>query len=379
MHAMRIRLLPGVGTLMTIVLNLLALSTAGAAVYHFGPDGASAPAGPTIVAALAGASRVDAANASEYILEGGKLYALGGNESGQLGNGTGVDSESPVAVHFPAGVEITAIGEADRLGLAVDSKGHAWSWGDAGDELCQGKRYKETDILEPKEVAGIEGAVAVQGGASHESWLLANGHVMSCGVNNRGQLGDGTAKDAVTPVEVLGLSEVVEVSVGSQTSCARTAAGAVYDWGSDEWGEIGNGTTGDFVDVPYHVPLPGPASMVSCGGSLPSNGHTLALVHGVTYGWGNGEQGQLGDGALANASSPTLATEVPTLAAVVASGESSLGLTPAGEVLAWGSNLHHALGQGARKVGTRSLVPLLVATDAVEISATASDGMYRTE
>jgi alpha-tubulin suppressor-like RCC1 family protein len=102
-------------------------------------------------------------------------------------------------------------------------------------------------------------------------------------------------------------------------------------------------------------------------------------VEGVTYGWGNGEEGQLGDGASANAASPTLAKEVPTLVAVVASGESSLGLTPSGEVLAWGSSQHHALGQGTRKMGIRSLVPLLVGTDAVEISATASDGMYRTE
>jgi alpha-tubulin suppressor-like RCC1 family protein len=373
------RLLPGTGVLVVVVLCLLGLSTASAAVYHFGPDGASTPARPTIVEGLAGASRIDAANASEYMLEAGRLYALGGNESGQLGDGTGVDSESPVAVHFPAGVRITAVGEADRLGLAVDSTGHAWSWGHSGDELCQGKRYKQTDVFEPKEVSGIEGAVAVQGGASHESWLLADGHVMSCGVDNRGQLGDGRTKDAATPVEATGLSEVVEVSVGSQTGCARTAAGAVYDWGSDQWGEIGNGTTGGFVDVPYRVPLPGPASMVSCGGSLPSNGHALALVEGVTYGWGNGEEGQLGDGTTTNASSPTLATEVPTLVAVVASGESSLGLTPVGEVLAWGSSLHHALGQGARKVGMRSLIPLLVGTGAVEVSATASDGMYRTE
>jgi alpha-tubulin suppressor-like RCC1 family protein len=371
---------------MTRLRVLLALAvwfalpaSAAAQVYHFGGYGLEQlMPSPMLVDGLGEASAIDAGNASGYALVDGVEYAWGDNGRGQLGDGTLEDSETPVRVKFPAGVTIAAIGEADKMGAAIDTSGQLWTWGEAGNQLCQGKAYQATNVLEPMKVAGVTTAREVKGGGHHLVWILTNGAVQTCGINNNGELGNSTGRNSATPVNVTGLADIVEVSAGSNTSCARDGAGEAWDWGSDEWGQVGNGTSGKVIDTPYKLPLTRVTS-ISCGGGLPANGSTMALVGTAAYGWGNDTEGQLGDGGDAAKLTPTAASEIPALTQLVTAGESSLGLTAAGEVLAWGSNERDALGQGVsvRKLA-RSLKPLPVARKALEISATATNAVYRT-
>jgi alpha-tubulin suppressor-like RCC1 family protein len=351
---------------------------AAAQVYHFGGYGfEQLVPRPTLVGGLGEPTAIDAGNASGYALLDGVEYAWGDNGRGQLGDGTLEGSETAVRVKFPPGVTITAIGEADKMGAAIDTSGQLWTWGEGGNQLCQGKDYQGSDILEPKQVAGVTTATQVKGGGHHLVWILANGTVQTCGVNNNGELGDSTGRNSATPVNVTGLTGIVEVTAGSNTTCARDGAGEAWDWGSDEWGQVGNGTSGKSVATPYKLPLKGVTS-ISCGGSLPTNGSNMALLGTTAYGWGSDAEGQLGDGGGAAKLTPTVASEVPALTQLVTAGESSLGLTTTGEVLAWGSNERDALGQGvsARRL-PRSLKPLAVAHKALEISATATNAVYR--
>ena len=87
----------------------------------------------------------------------------------------------------------------------------------------------------------------------------------------------------------------MEVSAGELTSCARTATGEIWDWGGNDNGQLGDGTETD-SHVPVRVPLPGPATEITCGGNLTSDGHNLALVGDELYGWGADQFGQIGDG-----------------------------------------------------------------------------------
>lgn len=325
--------------------------------------------------------KIDAGNASSYALTAnGEVLAWGANEHGQLGDGTTEPSfDEVVHVHFPAGVRIVAIGEERASGFAVDSAGRTWAWGEgAFGSDCLGRHVE--DIAEPTMIPGLTGVAAVQGGATHSIWLMHSGVVMMCGLNQYGQLGTGEAGGvAYTPVQVPGLTKVVEVSAGQGVACARTSSGTVFDWGNDNQGQVGNGTFEASVATPYQVPLREGATQISCGGNLPKNGSTLALLRGGSvYGWGADEAGQLGDERTEDKSSPTLASATAKLGLtqVVASGEYSLGLNALGDVYAWGSNERHALGT-IRKV-RMSPAPLLVDTGAVEISATAYDSSDRT-
>jgi hypothetical protein len=60
----------------------------------------------------------------------GTAIAWGINTSGQLGDGSSTLVRStPVAVHLPAGVRVTAVAAGDGDSLALTSDGHVLAWG----------------------------------------------------------------------------------------------------------------------------------------------------------------------------------------------------------------------------------------------------------
>jgi alpha-tubulin suppressor-like RCC1 family protein len=377
MEGMQRRLLT---LLVAVSSTLLLATTAFGEVERWGSYGAADTQQlPTAVTNLENVVAIHAANSASYVLESnGTVWAFGEGAVGQLGDGLHEASrETAVRVHFPAGVKIVAIGEAESEGFAIDSTGQGWAWGQGGEgSLCLGE--KAMNRTTPTKVPGITDATAVQGGAHHVLWLLKGGTLDACGSNTQGELGVATSvRKSTSPLPVPGLSGVVEISAGQLTSCARTSAGAVYDWGGDAHGQVGNGVEETSVFEPFHVTLPGRASAISCGGNKAIDGHTLAIVEGIVYGWGEDSYGQLGDDSTANKLLPARATETHSLGlvAVVASGACSLGLTATGDVYAWGSNEGDALGTAEDL--RMSVIPLLVDTGAHEISGTAYNSLVR--
>ncbi len=347
------------------VFGLCASATAEVKVW-----GVAATSKPTKVTGTSNVRHIDASNRSSYGLEpNGTELAWGQGTAGELGNGTKTASDfAAVKVEFPAGTHIVALGEARESGLAIDSTGHGWAWGQNDNGvLCTGLNKATT----PQPVPGISHAVAVQGGETHALWLLSNGHVMGCGTNRQGQLGlPESIRETSTPVEIPGLAKVVEISAGQRQSLVRTSTGKVYAFGSNKLGQICQPASVPHTFTPREVALPGPASAISAGGNFVTDGHSMFVVKGLPYGCGDDKSGQIGDGSTATKYTPTLASKVDTLGLtqVIAAGESSVGLG-GGNVYTWGSGKQGALGNG--NISGFSLVPLLVDTGAVEVSGTA--------
>ncbi len=155
---------------------------------------------------------------------------------------------------------------------------------------CSGAdEYGQTGAGSP--LLGGVPIVSLAAGANF-TCAVAEGGVVHCwGRNDRGQLGDGTRRDAREPVVVHGLDHALQIACGGQHACARSRAKTVACWGGNEFHQLASGST-----APSATPLPlfgmlG-VSAIAAGGE----GTCARLDDGSVRCWGRNDRGQLGDG-----------------------------------------------------------------------------------
>ncbi|MFC0038330.1 S8 family serine peptidase [Actinomadura rayongensis] len=271
----------------------------------------------------------------------GTVWAWGANGSGQLGNGTTANSSVPVQVSGLSGVKAVAAGLS--FSLALKSDGTVWAWGaNASGQLGNGTT---TGSSTPVQVSGISDAAVIGAGSSHGLAVRADGTVKAWGANSNGQLGNGANTNSSAPVTVSGLSGVSTwagaLAGGFAHSVALLADGTVRAWGLNNYGQLGNGSTAS-SNIPVAVSGLSGVATVGAGGW-----HSVASgTSGVSTAWGMNTSGQLGDGSTTSSSTPVVVSDWGPLAGVAAGGSSTTGTTPAGIVFAWGLNSSGQLGDG---------------------------------
>lgn len=182
----------------------------------------------------------------------------------------------------------------------------------------------------------LRGVASISAGGYHTCALTAVGGVKCWGLNEDGQLGNGTRDDRTAPRDVCGpphgaplaaciaIGEIAAISAGYAHTCAVTTSGSVTCWGANSHGQLGNGTTisssrpEDVCEAgarPIALPMASvpnvPFDVTGAASCLPISGvvavsagssHTCALtVSGGVKCWGSNEAGQLGDGGACGA------------------------------------------------------------------------------
>ena len=82
-------------------------------------------------------------------------------------------------------------------------------------------------------------------GDVHACALRRTGRVLCWGRNEFGAVGDGTMGPSTvrpTPVEVQGLADVASIALGGAHSCARRRDGEILCWGVNNFGQLGDGS-----------------------------------------------------------------------------------------------------------------------------------------
>lgn len=284
----------------------------------------------------------------------GHLLAWGLNTDGQLGNGSRTSTDTPVRVKLPKGTKIKSVRAGCDHSLALTTKGHVLAWGyNRRGELGNGTRRRRTRPVRVKFPAGTK-IRAISAGCDHNLALTTKGHVLAWGEDNAGQLGIGSHNTETRPVRVRfpGNAKMKLIAAGCLHSLAYGTSHQLYGWGINDWGQVGDGSTTE-RDSPVLVSLvslagPIKASMLTRSAPTPrvvslfgGINHSLALLsNGVVLAWGNNTFGQLGDGTGENSDVPVqVATPGGTKVTAIAAGcYNGLALTSTDQVLAWGDN-----------------------------------------
>jgi hypothetical protein len=140
-------------------------------------------------------------------------------------------------------------------------------------------------------------AVQVAAGADFACVRLSDSSIWCWGLNDLGQLGNGTMTASTTPVQVLGVTTATAVSAGLRTACAVLSSGTVKCWGDNYYGNLGDGTgiveSGGGKSTPVSVVgLKGAATSVAV-----SYNAACAVAGGGVQCWGSNVSYELGVGS----------------------------------------------------------------------------------
>jgi alpha-tubulin suppressor-like RCC1 family protein len=199
----------------------------------------------------------------------GTVFGSGQNMAGELGLGSGV---TQVTAYRPLPglsnikhVVINEEGFSSAFVLAVDQNGHVFAAGGNQNGQMGNGSFSSTGQATFAQVPGLDSVTALAAGGEHALALKADGTVWAWGANSYGALGDGTLNDSATPIQVIfpAGTQLVAIAAGFQHSMALDNTGALWSWGSNSLGELGTGTGGGFKMTPVKVAL-GPVA-APCG------------------------------------------------------------------------------------------------------------------
>ena len=242
------------------------------------------------------------------ILDDHSLKCWGSNNEGQVGDGTSTAiKNSPTSIALGAGRSAKAISAGDQHTCAVldDDTLKCWGKNNSG-QLGDGTTTKKNTptLVDLGEGAT---AKKLSAGFEHTCAIL-NDYTLKCwGKNNRGQLGTNSADNEncgddpnfyacrKQPTLVgLGDARVFMAAAGSGFSCAQTGNYALICWGVNNYGQLGDGTDDSRTTLDTTSLLPRGRSILDL---QTGDNHICARMEDNSLlCWGNNSSGQLGTG-----------------------------------------------------------------------------------
>ncbi len=279
------------------------------------------------------------------VREDGALWCWGDGSCGMFGDGTNW-GRIPKDVDGDANWSSVDLGWRHACGVQND--GSLWCWGDGSDGRLGDGTFD--DILSPQrcrvarvEVGAGEPWAQVSAGEEHSCAVRQDGTLWCWGHNTTGQIGDGAVGGAFTRIEPVqvGLSDDWRgVFAGDEHTCGRRADDTLWCWGDGN--ALGDGGGSAFASSPVMVAGPSTWTALPRGSA---GAHTCAIASDQTvWCWGEGDQGQLGNGQdLASDEPIQVDLGADAVSVSVALGRSCAVLDDQ-TLWCWGSNSNQVLG-----------------------------------
>lgn len=286
------------------------------------------------------------------------VYVWGSNSSHQLAEGTLEKILLPKLTQGFSDAQMIEAGQYCTFSVSPDGSVKACgkgSYGRLGLGDSNNQSMPKKLVLEPHR--NMKKVSSSKGSDGHTLAITVEGEVFSWGDGEYGKLGHGNSATQKYPKMIQGplVGKVVAcVSAGYRHSAAVTCDGELYTWGEGDFGRLGHSDS-QSRNVPTLVKDISSVGQVACGSS-----HTIAVSQDgrTVWSFGGGDNGKLGHGDTNRVYRPKVieALQGFIIRKVCAGSQSSLALTSAGQVFAWGCG--SCLGCGSSE--TTSLRPRFI-------------------
>ena len=246
--------------------------------------------------------------------------------------------------------------------LAIDREGNLWAWGlNNYGQLGDGTT---TDRTNPVQIKIGTKFTQVSTGSCYSTAIDSEGNLWTWGLNNYGQLGDGTGINKTSPIKILDGIKFTQISAGEDHSLAIDNEGNLWAWGYNYNGQLGDGTTTNKT-TPVQIKDSTKFSKISTGVD-----YSIAIDNeGNLWTWGRNYKGQLGDGTTTDKTIPKQIKK-DTKFLKISAGRAGhvLAIDIEGKLWVWGQNPYGQLGDGTT-INRTSPVQVKSDTKFTEISA----------
>jgi alpha-tubulin suppressor-like RCC1 family protein len=269
-----------------------------------------------------------------------RAYCWGVNLGGELGDGTTTGRRQPVAVATALRFRQISAGNSRTCGVTTNYRVYCWGnniFGTLGDGTDQTRPT-------PVPVTGGHQFRSVRLGSYHTcAQSYPDNRAYCWGDNSWGQLGTGEVSNPrMTPVAVVGSLRFRDIAAGFHHTCGITTTNQAYCWGINERGQLGDGTRIRLRPYPAAIAGGRAYRQLDAGDQ-----HTCALTTtDQAFCWGNGRSGQLGNGNAVVSFWPRKVSGGLLFHRVTAGGVHTCAETAANQAYCWGSNGAGALGDG---------------------------------
>lgn len=265
----------------------------------------------------------------------GQIFAWGTNNAGQLGNNSTTSSSTPVQVQNITNAIYIGAGRDHSVALLSDGTIRTWgdnTYGQLGDNSAEAFSKVPVSLTGTNAIS----IARISIGQRHNLALRQDGTLFSWGDNSLKQLGysNSTISTSNVPAIVDTVTNVIDIAAGWYHSLVLKNDGTVLAWGINEDGEIGNGTQVSPVASPYTCSTLSNIVTIAAGpyqsGAIDTNG--------FFYRWG--------DEVFDYYTTPTWMDLAPRFVKIALGEEFGIGVTREQAVYAWGWNSEGELGEG---------------------------------
>lgn len=278
----------------------------------------------------------------------------------QTGTGISGTFTSPIR-EFCSATDWCRVNAGNLHSAAIKTSGELWSWGN-GQYGALGNGTTVNSCSPIREISSSTDWCQVSAGAFTSSAIKTTGQLWTWGRNNCGQLGDGTVTLRCSPVrERCSATDWCQVSTGYRHNSALKTSGELWTWGLGQGGGLGDGTTINRCSPVREITSSANWCQISA-----SNSATAAIkTTGELWVWGLNSCGRIGDGTIVSKCSPvrefcsaTDWCQVSFNDVSTACFFLSAAVKTSGQIWTWGNNYCGGLGNGAVGTGSFSCSPI---------------------